>query len=913
MSQPTENTSLLERRGLKKMKYSTPTSLLSSTRSDLNSPRSPAEIDDKKHQHFKWLNKRTGPYDEDGQSLVKENTGVRVWNESYSSIDWIHDRIKEDIRKRKLNRIQGFQGHYMRAKDGAQAWIVVIITGAVVALIAWCINVVQAWMSDLKQGYCMTHWRYNRDFCCWGSEEGQCHAWRTWSAVFHVENETTAYLTSMFMYTAFGIIFSLIAAFLVISTGEQVKVRKDSNRAIFSKSSSIISVLDHDNTQVKVPQYETKTVYHSAGSGIPEVKVILGGFVIKGFLGIKTLLVKSVGMIFSTSAGLTIGKEGPFVHLACSAGNIACRFFPKFNKNESKRREILSAASASGVAVAFGAPIGGVLFSLEEVSYYFPKKTMIRSYCCAMIAAIVLKIMDPFGTGKIVLFQVSYDKDYHLFELVPFILCAILSGLFGTLVTHFNIKYQQLRKSSVIGKYPMTEVFCIMLTTALVSYWNPFARMSLTEFVAELFSECSSTDDNGGLCARTMAEIPQLIYLLATTLVIKMALTVITFGCPVPGGIFLPSLIIGAVTGRIIGLIMQYMTVSYPSAWPFTACAEDFASRGECIIPGVYAIVGGAAGLAGVTRTTISLVVIMFELTYSLTYALPIMISVMVSKWVSDAIYLEGIYDLLIQLKQYPYLETGRDYVNTTSTTITSLIEYLPAIDIDQPVTVKSLRKKLSVITALGYAEDGGFPILSGDALEGYIATSELTHGLDQLEMKLNMTMNQEEINHVPCYFRKLVHGQMTEIGMNRDLRTPVRDLLAIGSPKDMEAMFSDESQAWNDFSHYIDHAPLTMNQNTSMTLLVDVFSKLGARYVCVKHSDGKFMGIIHKRRLLAYLKDLDEDEDNHLDYVIFSQENRRSYSSALERLNLEYHGLKYTCLKVVMHSALDQVNLTLF
>lgn len=95
-----------------------------------------------------------------------------------------------------------------------------------------------------------------------------------------------------------------------------------------------------------------------------------------------------------------------------------------------------------------------------------------------------------------------------------------------------------------------------------------------------------------------------MIYLLATTLVIKAALTVITFGCPVPGGIFLPSLIIGAVTGRIIGLIMQYLTVSYPSAWPFTACAEDFASRGECIIPGVYAIVGGAAGLAGVTRTT---------------------------------------------------------------------------------------------------------------------------------------------------------------------------------------------------------------------------------------------------------------------------------------------------------------------
>lgn len=93
-----------------------------------------------------------------------------------------------------------------------------------------------------------------------------------------------------------------------------------------------------------------------------------------------------------------------------------------------KRREILSAASAAGVAVAFGAPIGGVLFSLEEVSYFFPPKvmwrrydkptpckwfkilTLVSSFFCAMIAAITLKLLDPFGTGKLVLFQVTYDK-----------------------------------------------------------------------------------------------------------------------------------------------------------------------------------------------------------------------------------------------------------------------------------------------------------------------------------------------------------------------------------------------------------------------------------------------------------------------------------------------------------------------
>ncbi|KAG1077800.1 hypothetical protein G6F42_024610 [Rhizopus arrhizus] len=226
---------------------------------------------------------------------------------------------------------------------------------------------------------------------------------------------------------------------MVKHTAEKVKVRRPTKVQPFSKSPSMASIPydeDNDNDEhrhaaslhkdetVDEPQYETKNAYYCAGSGIPEVKVILGGFVIKGFLGIKTLIVKSVGMIFSTSAGLNCGKEGPFVHLACSAGNIACRLFPKFNKNESKRREILSAAAAAGVAVAVGAPIGGVLFSLEEVSYYFPMKTMIRSYCCAMVAAIVLKITDPFGTGKIVLFQVSYDKEYHLFEMVPLILCG---------------------------------------------------------------------------------------------------------------------------------------------------------------------------------------------------------------------------------------------------------------------------------------------------------------------------------------------------------------------------------------------------------------------------------------------------------------------------------------------------------
>ncbi|KAI8394188.1 chloride channel [Radiomyces spectabilis] len=812
---------------------------------------------------FRIFNKRTGYYDDDRQGLVKENTGVRVWSESYSSIDWIHDRIKEGVRLRKLRDGPGLRGQWEKAKDASQAWILVTIIGVTVSAFAWFIDVVQEWMSDLKEGYCTTHWRYNHNFCCWDKSEYEaCSDWKSWSEVFNVETKSYGIYVSFLMYTGFGLLFSLVAALMVKYSAEKVTTRVPSKPAPFSKSPSLASMprdiyVDNTPTMLKSnePEYktETKIAYYSAGSGIPEVKVILGGFVIKGFLGIKTLMVKSVGMIFSTSAGLTCGKEGPFVHLACSAGNIACRLFAKFNKNESKRREILSAAAAAGVSVAFGAPIGGVLFSLEEVSYYFPIKTMIRSYCCAMVAATMLKIADPFGTGKIVLFQVHYDKEYHLFEMVPFILCGAFAGFFGAFMTYFNIKYQHFRRSTVIGKWPVAEVLGIMLLTAISGFWNPFTRLSLSEFAANLFSECSPNNDNAGLCVMTTGEIPRILYLLFTALIIKMGLTIITFGCRVPGGIFLPALVIGAVTGRIIGLIMQYLTLTYPNLWPFTVCAEDLATRGECVIPGVYAMVGAAAGLAGVTRTTVSLVVIMFELTYSLTYALPIMIAVMVAKWVADAMFVEGIYDLLIDLGQYPYLEARKEYVHTL--TIPDLTEYLPVIDVDQTITVEKIRQKMDIIASLGYREDGGFPILSStNGLEGYIATSELTHALDQLLSSFDgiPMISDQDKNDLPVYFRK-------------SRRHPTEEQQPTGIGALVASIMEEEEdytghQPLNDFSQYVDQAPLTINQHASMELLMEMFIKLGARYVCVTQSNGRFLGIIHKRRLLAYLKELDED-----------------------------------------------------
>jgi len=128
-----------------------------------------------------------------------------------------------------------------------------------------------------------------------------------------------------------------------------------------------------------------RLIYLAAGSGIPEIKTILSGFVIPHFLDLKVL---ALGAVFAVAIGMCLGKEGPFVHISTCVAYLVGSCFPKYKENGRKMRELLSAGCASGLSVAFGTPIGGVLFSYEEIST-----------CKVMI----WKALNPTGTGKLAL------------------------------------------------------------------------------------------------------------------------------------------------------------------------------------------------------------------------------------------------------------------------------------------------------------------------------------------------------------------------------------------------------------------------------------------------------------------------------------------------------------------------------
>jgi chloride channel 3/4/5 len=166
-------------------------------------------------------------------------------------------------------------------------------------------------------------------------------------------------------------------------------------------------------------------------------------------------------------------------------------------------------------------------------------------------------------------------------------------------------------------------------------------RAQASELVHILFAECADlTEDTLGLCKSGKANTGVIALLLISS-GLGIILSGFTFGLQIPAGIILPSMAIGGLFGRAVGLSVQVVQAAWPTLFVFKSCEPDV----PCVTPGTYAIVGAASALAGTTRMTVSIVVIMFELTGALTYVLPIMIAVMISKWIGDAISPRGIYE----------------------------------------------------------------------------------------------------------------------------------------------------------------------------------------------------------------------------------------------------------------------------
>lgn len=482
----------------------------------------------------------------------------------------------------------------------------------------------------------------------------------------------------------------------------------------------------------------------SAGSGIPMVKAYLNGNRIKGIIKWETFIAKFFGVVACVTAGMPAGREGPMVHLGAivSAGlargeshylpsGFSCFHFNTFD-NAKDMRDFVSIGAGAGVAAAFNAPVGGILFSLEEVSSFWSGKHMYMVFIACTLASATVQMMRTASAGGevtdegLILFGQAGNfeefsfTDFHYWEIALFALIGVIGGILGGIFNICNKAVTHRRKAFYAGmqtKYAtstminpdpywspgkLRAVLTIlesMLTMGIVAtifFWLPMAfecrhtsdvanshilQEATAHGLSPIQHDCkgdgvaatadshADADDahrslsgaGGGLNDHeyfndmaTLIFNPQegvakqlfsrstagffRIKTLAAFVAVYMPCACYCYGLFVPAGLFVPSLISGAAIGRLIGeLLRQGLDIDY-------------------IDPGMYALIGAGAVLAGITRMTVSLAVILIELTNDINFLLPILLTLAFAKTTGDMLA-ESIYDTHMELMGVPFLE----------------------------------------------------------------------------------------------------------------------------------------------------------------------------------------------------------------------------------------------------------------
>lgn len=405
----------------------------------------------------------------------------------------------------------------------------------------------------------------------------------------------------------------------------------------------------------------------SIGSGIPEMKTILRGVALKEYLTFRTLVAKVVGLTATLGSGMPLGKEGPLVHIASIAATLLSKLVTSFQgiyQNESRNTEMLAAACAVGVASCFAAPIGGVLFSIEVTTVYFAVRNYWRGFFAAVCGATAFRLMGVWFNNEVTvtaMFLTSFTMDFPFDpqELIVFSLIGVMCGLGGAGYVWMHRQYvtfmrRNKRMNAFLQKNRFLYPGLVALLVASVTFPKGLGQFMAADInthdqVLGLFSNFTWTKDDltveeAAVLRHWSTDRTGVFVSLAGFTLFTFFFSIIASTIPVPSGSFIPVFKIGASLGRMVGELMHLW---FPAGM-------RIGGTQAAIIPGGYATVGAAAFSGAVTHT-ISVSVIVFEMTGQITHIIPIMIAVLISNAIA-ALLQPSLYDSIILIKKLPYL-----------------------------------------------------------------------------------------------------------------------------------------------------------------------------------------------------------------------------------------------------------------
>ncbi|XP_019396985.1 PREDICTED: chloride channel protein ClC-Kb-like [Crocodylus porosus] len=423
--------------------------------------------------------------------------------------------------------------------------------------------------------------------------------------------------------------------------------------------------------------YAQSITPHSGGSGIPELKTILTGVMLEDYLAIKNFGAKVVGMTCTLAAGSTIflGKVGPFVHvssiMAAYLGKIRTSVIGEY-ENKSKQNEMLVAGAAVGVSTVFGAPISGVLFSIEVVSSHFAVRDYWRGFFSATCGAFMFRLLAVFNNDQETImapFKTNFTLDFPFdlpeifFFMVVGVICGIISCAY-LFCQRWLLGY--IRRNKLTAQLLATDkpLYSALVALVLSSITFPpslgqfmASRLTMKEYVSSLFDNQTwgALSQNASL-ARPPQVDPENLWMewwdpnitiygnLMIFIVMKFWMLILATTMPMPAGYFMPIFVYGAAIGRLIGEVVAFL---FPHGIKLGGAANP-------VIPGGYALAGAAAFSGSVTHT-ISTALLVFEITGQIAHILPVIMAVLIANAIAQK-FQPSFYDGTIIVKKLPYL-----------------------------------------------------------------------------------------------------------------------------------------------------------------------------------------------------------------------------------------------------------------
>ncbi len=333
------------------------------------------------------------------------------------------------------------------------------------------------------------------------------------------------------------------------------------------------------------------------GHGVPEImeSLIFKGGKIRN----RVAVVKALASSICIGSGGSTGREGPIVQISAS---LASTLGQLFRIKERGMRTLVAAGAGAGIGATFNAPIAGALFGVEVILGEFG----VYSFSPIIIASVIATLIARLLSGDISAFTVpAYTLD-SVWEIGPYLLLGLVSGLVAILFIE-TLYFLEARFDG-LRLHPLFQPALGGLVVGAVGLLYP-----------HIFGVSYEAIDS--------ALQSQVAVGLALVLIFAKVLgTSLTLGSGGSGGIFAPSLFLGAMTGSFIGSIFHRY---FPSS---------------IATPGAYALVGMGAVVAAATHAPITAIIIIFELTNDYKIILPLMLSCIIASFITIGVHEDSIY-----------------------------------------------------------------------------------------------------------------------------------------------------------------------------------------------------------------------------------------------------------------------------